>query len=93
MTAFVVVAISNPAGLATAIGDNYQDNYIRVSDSVWIVSDLGTSQDVTTKLKITTTPPGPAGPPGPNGTGIAFAISGYFGHANPAIWEFLRNKG
>jgi hypothetical protein len=95
MTSFVVVATGNPAAMQGAVTAAYPDNNIRLNDTAWLVSDAGTSRDVSVKLRIINDPPTPNSPrpgPGPTGTGVVLAIAGYFGHANPAIWEFLRAK-
>ena len=80
--------------MESAIAAAYPSGNIRIRDTAWIVSDTGTSRDVAVKLKIINDAPLPNTPgPGPAGPGVVFAIGGYFGHANPAIWEFLRTKG
>lgn len=94
MTAFVVISTGDPAALETAIKTVYPNDNIRVREATWVVSDTGTSRDVCVKLKIINDPPVPNSPgAGPSGAGVVFAIGGYFGHANPAIWEFMRAKG
>jgi hypothetical protein len=89
ITVFIVIAITNPDAVQAQITAAYASDNVQIRDSVWTVSDSGTSRDVCTKLKITTDAAGA----GPSGTGVVTGISGYYGAAAPNIWEFLRNKG
>jgi hypothetical protein len=89
MASFIVIAISNPAAVTSAVSATYPGNHIKIRDEAWLVRDDGTSKDVSDKLKITTGTPSA----GPSGSGVVFGVSGYFGIASPSIWEFLQNKG
>jgi hypothetical protein len=84
MSVFVVISpnISNPK-LEAAIIEHFSEEHYKISDNQWLICAGGISQSVAERLGI---------PSGDVDTAIVFAASGYWGRANPAIWEWLKVK-
>ena len=83
MAIFTVVATGDIAKLAAAIRQEFPEDHLAVSPDVWLIAAGGIAKDVSDRLGITE---------GQNGTGIVFAMSGYYGFASNAIWEWLTLK-
>ena len=67
--------------LGAAIGQRYPDAFYSLSNDAWLVSDIGTAQDVSERLGITS---------GENGSAVVIEMASYFGRANPAIWSWIK---
>lgn len=81
----VVAPADNPA---TALGQRiiatFPDTSLQVSAFHWLIVAGGTTaQEVATKLGIAD---------GSTGSGIVYTTSGYWGRANPQVWEWIRAK-
>jgi hypothetical protein len=89
MTIFAVLFPSPQQRLAEVIKETYPNDFMRISDTQWLVSGTGTAIDVCTKLKIydANDPNGQ-----PSGLAIVFATSGYFGRAPSNIWDWIKVK-
>lgn len=84
MPIFAVLALPDSAWLEQAVPAAYRDDFkFRIAPGHWLVNSIGTSQDVSHRLGF-----GGHGAPASN-SGIVYGVSGYFGNANPQIWEWL----
>jgi len=67
--------------LASAIFEKFPSAFMQIAPGQWLVSAKGTTAvEISNKLGITD---------GTNGSGIVFAISGYYGRAANNIWEWI----
>ena len=89
MTIFAVLLPNPQSRLVEAIKNTYPNDNLAVSETQWLVSDVGTAIDVCAKLKIYD----PKEPSTPSiGNGIVFATSGYFGRGPANVWEWIKAK-
>lgn len=82
MPIFTVIATEAPEPVKAALKSALLD-HIEVAQNVWLVAGNGIAKDISDQLGITQ---------GQNGTGFVFAISGYYGYASNAVWEWLALK-
>ena len=76
-----VPAASYDLRLASAILAKYPSAFMQIAPGQWLVSaKAATAQDISNQLGISD---------GTNGSGIVFAISGYYGRAVTNIWEWI----
>jgi hypothetical protein len=67
--------------LASVILEKFQNAFMQIAPGQWLVSAKATTaQQISDQLGITD---------GTNGSGIVFAISGYYGRAPNNIWEWI----
>ncbi len=83
MSVFVVLRVSEPAKLKTAIAESYPYDHIELGPDEWMVSDKGTAIDVSNKLKISDAS---------NGLAIVVGVSGYYGRAPTPVWDWMKAK-
>jgi len=84
MTIFVLIALNQAPSVQAAVQRVYPDDFLKVSEDVWLISAKGTSKDISDALNITE---------GLGGTsGMVFASAGYFGRAAPSYSEWVANK-
>ena len=83
MSVFVVLSPGPNPALEAAIQEKFPADFMTVGAGQWLVAGDGIAKEVSDKLGITT---------GAVGTGIVVSVSGYFGFANNAIWEWLALK-
>lgn len=91
MTIFVIIrqADRDSDRLASAIAENYIDDFYALSDGVWLVSDHSTAMDVSRKVGITSASDGP---PTSLCSAVVIEAASYYGRANPAIWSWIKTK-
>jgi hypothetical protein len=83
MQIFVIFNISDRAKLGTAVREAFPANHLELAGGEWLVAAQMTSKEVSDRLQITN---------GENGSGIVFAMGGYFGRADAAVWEWVALK-
>jgi hypothetical protein len=89
MTIFAILMPRPQPALAAKLVSEFKTDALQVSDTQWLVSAIGTAQEISVRLGIynpdsaTTAPVGDA---------IVFATSGYFGRAPANIWEWIKVK-
>ena len=81
MATFAVVAITGHALVDQAVAAHYPGASFQVAPGHWVVSAVATSQEVATKIGFV---------PGQPVTGVVYSVVGYYGLANPQVWEWLR---
>ncbi len=80
---------SPQAALANKIAIAFPNNWLKITDTQWLISDNGTVLDVTAKLGIFD----PANPNAPMvGQAIVFATSAYNGRAPQTVWDWIKLK-
>ncbi len=85
MSVFVVLSEVDNAKLETLIKEKYSKDYYQLSPRQWLISSDETTIKLSEDLLITDEEQGP-------GPAVVFTISSYYGMANPAIWEWLKEK-
>ena len=87
MALFVLIApdTTGMTPFQEAIRSNFPNEHFVISSSVWAVSALGISKDVSTK--IIGENPLPGGP-----SLVVVSVSGYYGLAQNSIWEWFASK-
>lgn len=89
MTVFAILMPSPQPALAAKIASVYQNDYLEITDTQWLVSTVGTTMEVCQKLGIYD----PANPKAAaTGSAVVFATSSYFGRASVSIWEWIKVK-
>lgn len=83
MEILAVVAIGDATKLVTAVQEKYPQEHTQVTHNVYLVAGGGIAKDVSDRLGISE---------GISGTGLVFAMAGYFGYASNAIWEWVKLK-
>ncbi len=73
---------TNSAKLPEAVTKAFEGANYPLGNGVWLVSAVGTANDVSNKVGIT--------PDGESGTGVVVEVASYFGRANPAIWSWIK---
>ena len=86
MSIFVVLTEGDNEKLETIIKEKYPEDYYQLSPRQWLISSGETIIKLSEDLLITDEENGP-------GPALVFTISGYYGMANPALWECLKKKG
>jgi hypothetical protein len=81
MAIFAIMTSDQNSALKAALDTVYPLKYLAVGPGQWLVASQGTAADVSNALGITD---------GKNGNGIVVSVSGYFGRANPNIWEWIK---
>jgi hypothetical protein len=83
----VIASAPTPGGsgydlrLASAVLTKFPNAFIQIAPGQWLVSAKGkTAQEISDQLGLTD---------GTIGSGIVFAISGYYGRAANNIWEWI----
>lgn len=89
MALFFVTALYDPqATIETAIIQNFPKDYYKVTADKWFVSaDSVTAKQMSDTIGLTDKP-AVAGNP----TGIVISVGGYFGRAQPDLWEWIAAK-
>ena len=89
MTVFAVLMPSPQPNLAARIKALYASEHLPINDTQWLISTVGTVNELSAKLGIFD-PAKPAEPP--TGSAVIFATSAYFGRAPATIWDWLKIK-
>jgi hypothetical protein len=86
MTLFVIIKQPgvNSEKLGAAVKAAYPETCYDLGNGVWIVSDATTASEVSVKIGVS--------PEGINGAAVVIEVASYFGHANPAIWSWMKAK-
>jgi len=85
MSIFVVLSEGDNEKLEALIKEKYPEDYYQLSPGQWLISSRETAIKLSEDLLITDEENGP-------GSTLVFTISSYYGIANPAIWEWLKEK-
>lgn len=89
MAIFVVLMPTPQASLAKKIEETYQDNFLKLSDTQYLVSAAGTAIELSKTLGI-------ADPTNremkPSGSAVVLAVASYYGRAPATTWEWLKAK-
>ena len=80
---FAVLAVDNPAAMATAISKHYASDSFSLGPGQWLVVDKGTAKEIADKLGITDASVSAA---------LVIAIGGYFGRKEANLWEWMKAK-
>ena len=85
MTVYIVVSQPNPneAKLPEGIATAFPDNFLQISDKVWLVDSKEPVGEVSKKLGVAD---------GTNGGAVITSIGAYQGRANPNIWNWIKSK-
>ena len=89
MTIFVVLMQSPQPKLAEAIRTSFANDHLPLTETQYLISAVGTVQEVVAKLGIYD-PKNPAATP--TGIAVVFATSSYFGRGQTSLWDWLRTK-
>jgi hypothetical protein len=89
MTIFAILMPRPQPALAEKLVSVFKTDTLQVSDTQWLVSAIGTAQEISVRLGIYN-PDNPTA--APVGEAIVFATSGYFGRAPANIWEWIKVK-
>lgn len=89
MALFFVTALQDPQNiLETAIKAQFPQDHYRVTADKWFVNaDSITARQLSDAIGLTDKPAQPG-----NATGIIIAVVGYFGRAQPDLWEWIAAK-
>jgi hypothetical protein len=85
MSIFVVLTEKENPKLGTMIFEKFPSDHYVLSQNQWLISASGTAKKLSEDLLITNKETG-------TGPALVFTISSYYGLANPAIWEWLKEK-
>jgi hypothetical protein len=85
MSIFVVLSEVDNEKLETLIKEKYPKDHYPLSSRQWLISSGDTAIKLSEDLLITDEEKG-------HGPAVVFTISSYYGMANPAIWEWLKEK-
>jgi hypothetical protein len=89
MALFVVLALKNTDALIeTSINEKFPSESYKIEDGKWIINaDSITAKQLSDKLGITDKPVSPT-----SVQALVFAVGGYFGRAQPDLWEWMAAK-
>lgn len=85
MSIFAVLTEANNPKLEAVVKEKFPDDHYMLAPNQWLISAKGTAQKLTEDLLIIDKEKGP-------GSAIVFNISSYYGMANPAVWEWIKEK-
>lgn len=89
MTIFAILLPSPQPKLAEAIVAAYPNNYLKITDTQWLVSGGGTVIEVTAKIGVYD----PKQPDNPvSGSAIVISMSAYYGRAPTPVWDWIKAK-
>lgn len=83
MSLFAILAPPDNSKLGPAIETRFANNFYRVWNGQWIISEVGTAREISDKLGISD---------GSNGPGVVLAITTYWGNANTDLWEWMKSR-
>jgi hypothetical protein len=84
MIVFVVINVSNPPGLESAITRSFPGDHLQIAPTEWLIAARGmTAKDVSDRLGMTDAT---------NGSALLFTMANYYGRAANNIWEWLSVK-
>ena len=83
MTIFAIMVTGKLAEIAASITEKYAGQFYRLRENQWFVSDTVTSKEVSDKLGISD---------GLRGEGVVLVVSGYWGHTDKQLWEWLASR-
>ena len=89
MAIFAVLMQANQPRLVEAIKNAYPNDHFTFTDSIWLISTIGTVTDVSAKLGIFD-PKEPSKPP--TGSAVICSFSSYSGRAPQTVWDWLKIK-
>ncbi len=84
MGLFAVLLPEENPKIITAIKEKFSDNY-QVTPTQWIISTKGTAKQISDTLGISGKEP-------PTGDAVILTIAGYWGRAEPNLWEWMKVK-
>ena len=87
MTIFAILMPRPQPALAEKLGAVFKTDALKVTDTQWLVSAIGTAQEISMKIGVYD-PDNPTA--APVGEAIVFSTSGYFGLAPANIWEWIK---
>lgn len=88
MTIFAILMPSPQPAVVDAIKTNFQNDFLEVSPTQWLVSARGTVNEVSNKIGVTSADPSHT----PKGVAIIFATSSYFGRGPQTVWDWIKIK-
>lgn len=85
MTIYTIIAQPNPniGKLPAAIAAKYPNDYLQLNEQAWLVATKSTINQLSEELGIAN---------GTNGAAVITEVGGYFGRANPNIWNWIKTK-
>ena len=89
MTIFVVLMQSPQPQIVEAIKNSFAKDHLPLTETQFLISAIGTVQEVVARLGIYD----PKDPNAvPTGTAVVFATSSYFGRGPTSLWDWLKTK-
>jgi hypothetical protein len=86
MTIFVVCRVTNPDLVGPAIKQKFPNDHLQLKPDEWLVAAKGTARGISDHIGIT------SGEKPALGSAMVFATVGYYGFAQPEIWEWIKTK-
>ncbi|MBU4233508.1 MAG: hypothetical protein KKD99_11170 [Proteobacteria bacterium] len=84
MSLFAVLLPAETPKLIAAIKEKFPDHY-EITSTQWMISTKGTAKQISDTL-------GVSGKEPPTGDAIILTIAGYWGRAEPNLWEWMKVK-
>lgn len=90
MKIYVVASQSSSTApaLSASVRAHYAEDSYKLHGDVWLVAGQGTAKEISEKLQMTSD----ADPDPTSIVGIVFPIDGYYGRADPAIWQWIQSR-
>ena len=88
MNVYAAIATSPTSvpAIASNLAQRFPGKFMEAGDRLWFVADEGTTFSVSEKLGVK----GKAG--GEITSIVILPVTTYWGHANPAVWEWIKNQ-
>ena len=89
MSIFAVLLPTPQPALVAEIRRLFPDNHLALNETQYLISTLGTAEELTVRLGM-----GPAVEGGPplTGSDVVLAISSYYGRAPTPVWDWMYAK-
>jgi hypothetical protein len=89
MNVFAIIATNAfpVTAVRSALAQKFPDKYMEAGDRLWLVTDSGTTIEFASKLGVKGSSAGAE-----ITSVIILPVTNYWGSANPAIWEWIKNK-
>lgn len=89
MTIFAILMPTPQPGIEQEIMKIFPNDFLKLNETQWLVSGVGTAIDISGKLGIHR----PTGSTeAPTGSAVVLATSSYFGRAPSNVWDWFKVK-
>jgi hypothetical protein len=78
---FAILADPENQVLPGILAEVFPTSHIQIRPGQWFLVGSGTTQEISTKLKVT--------PGNEAGAAVILAVSGYYGRASAQVWEWV----